>query len=208
MTNLKMLAVWLSRINHCRGFGVQSPSAYAFIRYIISEHYAYYAYIDMLKAWPNLKGLRLKLCRLYFRLANYAQADQWVWCSTLPEAERQHIVSGCHHTLIHTSATGQSIEPLPANIKTAVGVAALSATEEERQAFVEQFVSTWDKTLSPNDDNIRTLLIIEGIGHDAAAKALWQKLLNDNRTGITFDLYYCGIVFFDKRYKQNYIVNF
>ena len=57
-------------------------------------------------------------------------------------------------------------------------------------------------------DNIRTLLVIEGIGHNAAAKALWQKLLNDNRTGITFDLYYCGIVFFDKRYKQNYIVNF
>ena len=77
-----------------------------------------------------------------------------------------------------------------------------------RQAFVEQFISTWDKNLSPDDDNTRTLLVIEGIGHDTAAKALWQKLLNDNRTGITFDLYYCGIVFFDKRYKQNYIVNF
>lgn len=208
MINLKMLAVWLSRINHCRGFGVQSPSAYAFIRYVISEHYAYYAYIDMLKAWPCLKGLRLKLCRLYFRLANYAQAEQWGWCGTLPEAERQHIMCGCHHTLIHTSSTGQPVVPQPTNVKTAVGVAALSATEHERQAFVEQFVSTWDKNLSPDNDNIRTLLVVEGIGYDAAAKALWQKLLNDNRTGITFDLYYCGIVFFDKRYKQNYIVNF
>jgi len=31
----------------------------------------------------------------------------------------------------------------------------------------------------------------------------------DKRTGVTFDLYYCGIVFFNKkRFKQNYIVNF
>ena len=44
-----MMAVWLSRINHCRGFGVQSPSAYAFIRYVVNEHYPYYAYEDLRK---------------------------------------------------------------------------------------------------------------------------------------------------------------
>lgn len=33
-------------------------------------------------------------------------------------------------------------------------------------------------------------------------------MMNDSRTGVTFDLYYCGILFFDKRIKQNYIVNF
>ena len=37
---------WLCRCKYCRGFGVQSPSAYSFIRYVINEHYPYYAYSE------------------------------------------------------------------------------------------------------------------------------------------------------------------
>ena len=62
--------------------------------------------------------------------------------------------------------------------------------------------------LASTGNEEKTMLIIEGIGHDTTAKAIWQKLVNDRRVGITFDLYYCGIAFFDKRFKQNYIVNF
>ena len=48
--------------------------------------------------------------------------------------------------------------------------------------------------------------IVEDIRH---AKKFWQQIQNDTRTRICFDLYYCGIVLFDKkRQKQNYIVNF
>ena len=38
---------WLRRCGCNRGFGVQSPSAYAFIRYVINEHYPYYAYQEL-----------------------------------------------------------------------------------------------------------------------------------------------------------------
>ena len=52
----------------------------------------------------------------------------------------------------------------------------------------------------------RSILIIENIRRD---KLFWQEVTNDNRTGVTFDLFYCGIVLFDlKRHKQNYIINF
>ena len=30
MTQLRRWLVWLSRIHHCRGFGIQSPADYAF----------------------------------------------------------------------------------------------------------------------------------------------------------------------------------
>lgn len=54
-----------------------------------------------------------------------------------------------------------------------------------------------------NDD---TVLIIEGIKKDVD---FWHELQADIRVRVTFDLYYCGIVLFDKkRQKQNYIINF
>jgi hypothetical protein len=54
-----------------------------------------------------------------------------------------------------------------------------------------------------SDDSV---LIVEGIGHDTN---FWRELTEDKRVRVTFDLYYCGIVLFDKkRHKQNYIINF
>ena len=54
------------------------------------------------------------------------------------------------------------------------------------------------------EDN--TVLIVEGI---QKYKDLWRQLLANERVRVTFDLYYCGIVLFDKkRHKQNYIINF
>ena len=51
-----------------------------------------------------------------------------------------------------------------------------------------------------------TVLIVEAIKKN---RAFWREIVNDERTGVTFDLYYCGIVMFDKkRHKQNYIINF
>ena len=38
---------------------------------------------------------------------------------------------------------------------------------------------------------------------------LWHSIEYDARTAVTFDLYYCGIVLFDKkRSKHNYVINF
>lgn len=52
----------------------------------------------------------------------------------------------------------------------------------------------------------QSVLVVTGI---SKAKKLWRQIIDDERTGITFDLYYCGIVMFDKkRSKKNYIINF
>ena len=44
---------WLRRIKYCRGFGVQSPSAYRFIRYVINEHYPYYGTLFSCSQLPS-----------------------------------------------------------------------------------------------------------------------------------------------------------
>ena len=57
-----------------------------------------------------------------------------------------------------------------------------------------------------NKVNDQTVLILEGICHN---KEAWHDVVADERTGVTFDLYYCGVVLFDKkRTKQHYIINF
>lgn len=72
---LKSSWIWLKRCTHCRGFGVQSPSAYRFIRYVINEHYPYYAYEELKEHMNMLSKHQHKLGRLFFRLANFWQPD-------------------------------------------------------------------------------------------------------------------------------------
>lgn len=71
MNKLLTIWVWIRRISHSLGFGIQSPTDYAFVRYVINEHWPYYAYekLDQLSKDPVTR----KLGRLYFRLANWRQ---------------------------------------------------------------------------------------------------------------------------------------
>ena len=70
MNRLQQGLVWLWRIRHCRGFGIQSPTDYRFVRYVINEHWPYYAYA---KLGEGDDRLRCKLGLLYFRIANEVQ---------------------------------------------------------------------------------------------------------------------------------------
>jgi len=73
MNWLTHIFVWLSRITQSRGFGVQSPTDYHLVRYVINEHWPYYAYATLgsSDSWKKRKiGL---LC---FRLTNWLQPQQ------------------------------------------------------------------------------------------------------------------------------------
>ena len=53
------------------------------------------------------------------------------------------------------------------------------------------------------------LVIVEGIYDTDEKRTWWQQIVADQRTGITFDLYDMGLVFFNlKMNKQHYVVNF
>ena len=51
--------------------------------------------------------------------------------------------------------------------------------------------------------------MLRGLRRECALLRLWRSGGVETQGVVTFDLYYCGLVFFDKkRYKQNYIINF
>ena len=165
--------VWIKRVTHCRGFGIQSPADYAFVRYVINEHWPYYQYDEIGR---DDDWLTRKLGRLYFRLANWLQPDV-----ITSDGYRDYLQAGCHR-----AAFGEKGE-----------LVRLSLEGDYRSVFTSLC------------DHVRTgrlVLVVEGIWRD---RPFWREIVADKRTGVTFDLYYCGIVMFDKkRVKQNYVINF
>ena len=175
---------------------------------MVNEHYPYYAYEDLRKQHADVSDVRLKLCKLYLRLANYAQAAQWLWCGEPGSAERSYVNSGCSHTR-QSVADADSALPTPDAAQPTIAVIPLSAPDATRRTLALRFVETADEARRLSEtSHSKTMLVVEGIGHDAPAADIWRQLTADSRVSVTFDLYYCGIAFFDSRYKQDYIVNF
>ena len=81
------LWVFLKRLRHCAGFGVQSPTDYAFVREVIYERWPYALYA-------------LKLSQLLLRVSNYAQASRIGIIGPLPPVMEAHLKAGCRKSTI------------------------------------------------------------------------------------------------------------
>ena len=169
---LKAAGVWLRRIGHCRGFGIQSPSDYWLVRYVINEHWPYYQYERLGR---NDDWLTRKQGRLCFRIANWRQP-----AVIENSAYREYLQAGCRKAV-----WGESSELM---------VLSLDGDWRSRLSYIYNKVSA------------DSVLVVTGL---SKARDVWREIVNDERAVLTFDLYYCGIVLFDKkRDKKNYIVNF
>ena len=192
MSSIRRMYVWLCRIRHIRGFGVQSPSAYRFIRYVINEHYPYYAYNDLKDCLSILTKTELRLYKLYFRLSNHIQPSLWIDCCTKKDDIIQRFIkAGSLNTHYLYNDTLSSVS--------AFDVLRLDCRKLDIDGYEHLFLIA----------SSHSLLILEGIYDDKHTKRLWRQMVDDERIGVTYDLYDCGLVFFDKTNpKQNYIVNF
>lgn len=176
MNRIKRIFVWLCRLPYSCGFGIQSPTDYAFVREVVNEHGAYYAY-QQFAAFKE-DSLHQKLGKLYFRLANWRQPSEM-----LQDEYKPYWEAGCRSVQWKSSLDNMEL----VRIK-------LKADDKEWIPYIY------------NKVNHRTVLVIEDIYRDWD---FWHKVEKDPRTGVTFDLYYCGIVLFDlTRHKKNYKVNF
>ena len=181
---IKRFIVWLRRVRYSRGFGVQSPWAYRFIRYVVNEHYPYYKYEQLDDQVYGIDKKTRKLCKLYFRLANYQQPHTFVDC---------HPKSSCNKIYVE-----EELLQLFSNV---------GEHSIVRVPLIENYRSLVDKALAHLSSSC--VLIIENIKRNKETETYWSELVSDSRTGVSFDLYYCGIVFLNKEMvKQSYVVNF
>lgn len=173
MNKVRYWLVRLSRIHRCWGFGIQSPTDYAFVRYVVNEQWPYYAYSQ----FDEKDWLAHKLGLLYFRLANWRQPS-WM----LFDDYQSYWASGCKK--IHfTDTITNKVE--------------LARVDIDDEALLHQLLARCDS---------HSVLVVEGINRQWKR---WKSIQQDAHVGTTFDLYLCGIVFFDiSRYKHHYKINF
>jgi hypothetical protein len=179
MQRLKCFIVWLRRFRHSSGFGIQSPSDYWLTRYVINEHWPYYHYELLGKGDGKLQQ---KLGRLFFRLANWRQPR-----FVISDGWHDYLQAGCQQA--HVISWHDCGYDIPDMVVLPMG-------DDSRERLTHIYTKV----------NEQSVLVVENIQND---KNLWRDIISDERTGVTFDLYYCGLVFFDKkRTKQHYIINF
>lgn len=194
MYRLERIFVWIMRMHCCRGFGIQSPTDYSFVCNVVNEHYPYDSYSDLRKLFPDISWKVRKLCCLYFRISNFLQPDivAGIFADKVYNA---YLYAGCNKAVILDNSEFGAIDSR--DVK-GLFIAPISDT-----AFPLFFA----KVLETAGE--QSILVVEGIHCSSEAKKHWRAIQSDERIGVTFDLYYAGIAFFDKkRYKQNYKINF
>lgn len=191
--------VWLWRIGRCRGFGIQSPWAYAFVRYIINEHYPYYAYERLMEHGrsEHLSAIDRKRGMLYFRMANYLQPRCVLNIGDRAARYAVYFHEGCNKVDVLSVS----------DIKDVVVAERASHCSLVRVATDTVDIAAIKGLCSQLADG--SMLVIEDIGRSRCTRRLWKQLTAKESGIVTFDLYYCGIICFaSSRHKQNYVINF
>lgn len=191
----RRIYIWLTRFHRCRGFGVQSPSDYSFIRYVINEHYPYYAYTDLRRAMPDAGPLAHRLGSLYFRIANHLQPALIADIRPATDAYAAYMHAGCRCAVItHDTADISRADMLRITLSDD------TTPSSDYAAIIRNAIAT----ARPG-----SIVILEGINRNRATRALWRSIRQDKRAVITFDLHYAGLILFPtNRYQQHYTVCF
>ena len=215
---------WCRRFPYRKGYGVHSPSDFFLITFVFYETLPFYAYgplHHLRRVVAYLPHYREKVDKLLFRMSNYLQAHALLEVGTGSGLNTRYLAEANSKMTIYTLAdqsnetVGRILSAKP-NISYQGGdllhnlanllkegkvfdVVHIAHTLHYREAF---------ERLLPLADS-RTCFII-GHPYETPEKRKWWKgLVNDSRTGVTFDLYDVGFIFFDrKRIKEHRIVNF
>lgn len=206
MDYFRYLLLWLCRMGYSRGFGIHSPTVYAFVRYVVNEHWPYYAYEDLKDKLRGANRTIRSLCRLLFRISNHLQPKDSLIIDPMHPAMRDYILAGCKHTNIlewTESMLQKALKPEaavdPKLVNMTFDLAVCPAHLCDKQLREAIFHHT----------HPLSILVVTGIHANHQNREYWGKLVEDERSAVTLDLYSCGILFFDQtKSKQNYLINF
>lgn len=225
---LKRIWIWCRRFRHRCGYGVHSPFAFNLITWVIYEKYSFYPYqeLDKLRSRLIKDGEKKllnssKVDKLLFRLVNWMQPQEILEIGTQTGLSTCYMASAKRDARITTISSGNIIVPeegysnikkYKVNSKNSENVISDYLERISLLDFVHFNRYTPERVIYKKiypKIHRRSLLVIEGIHSSKAMLEWWNELIKDERTGITFDLYEIGLIFYDKtKIKQHYVVNF
>ncbi len=227
----------VNRLRQAWGFGVHSPFAFRLITKVIREKARYYAYDDIetierseVESVLSYRQKRLRKLlpvsrgRLIFRLTNFFQPAEVLEIGTawgISSLYLRMASRSAHLTVVEPNA---ELLDFARQLFDRVGETARFVGEDckeyiatycrERKEGLFLFVNRLDEDdyqqvaqLLDSALDGESLLVIEGIRSNQAAKTWWAQLVADERVRVTIDLKHMGIVCCQaKLNKQNYHV--
>ena len=206
MLLVKRIWNWCRRFRYRCGYGVHSPSDFFLITSVVYEALPYYAY-EELKRTSGSKSLphyREKVNRLLFRLVNFYHPSTLMEVGGGNGDALRYMRAACPSMMsvgLKGDDKDETIRRMKAELGRMKNVSFLhiGSTPYYIEAFEEAF---------PYIDE-QSCVVVGDIHASKDREEWWKKLTQDERVRISFDFYDIGILLFeDKRFKQNYIVNF
>lgn len=182
------------RICARKGFGLQSPFAFYFENEIINQKLPYYAYKKLARQRWRMSGLEnsKRMDELFFRITNYIQPKQIILPKHGWEMSAEYVSAACSSASLYRYTSIKDVPNLLNGGNRLVFLRNMDDFQSIKDICLTQLSST-------------SLLVIKDI---RTSPDFWRSLINDNRVGVTFDLYNLGLVFFDKsKTKGNYKIN-
>lgn len=215
---------WCKRFRHRCGYGVHSPADFYLITFVAYESLPYYAYSKLHALRKKVHGLpqyREKVDKFLFRLVNHLHPEM-IWDFGTGSGVETCYMAHARQVPVCTWA----LEALPPGV--------VSLLDE--MAHVHRYTGGLDKAVRQWTESVGRPSLVH-IGHTSYYKEVfeavlpymqpssciivgtpyadkekqqwWNQVIADPRTGVTFDFYDIGLVFFDfKRVKEHRIVNF
>ncbi|MCD7926692.1 MAG: hypothetical protein LUI85_19245 [Bacteroides sp.] len=203
---LHRLWIWCRRFRHRCGYGVHSPSDFFLVTSVIYERHHYYAYRALKERGfcSYLPHYRRKVNRLLFRLVNYFRPESLIEVGIGNGASISYMRAACR-TMDSATIKGRNWEKTLQQLKD--NLSAMQTLDCLHIGHTPFYKEVFEQALPYAGQ--QSCFIIGGIHESKEKRKWWKDIVASEHTGITFDLYDIGLVFFDKtRYKQHYIVNF
>lgn len=182
--------MWFGRFLCRKGYGVQSPLAYRFIRSVVAESWPYYAYDELRKNVKCRSKAERRKCEFYLRLSNYLQPSLWLDSPFCEDASREYIAAGCRRVKFESLSTSDFADQMAQ-----AGVIRFFSQHDPMSAYqsVLPFMA------------FDSVLIVEDLQTDKTMSGFWKEIAGSDAVTLSFDLDQLGIAFYMKRsQKQHY----